>query len=366
MPVPVTKVQIFVSSPSDVQREREVLERIVNRISRTIASEIGLVLELIAWETHMWPGFGEDAQDVINRQLGFYDIFIGIMWNRLGTPTGRAPSGTVEEFQRAYGSWRIHKRPSLMFYFNRKPYDFTSKEEVEQKSKVIEFQQQLQSLGALYWNYSGVEEFQELVFDHLIREIQKLKPTGPESETAISEQFCNREHWGNLYKLGDWTLDQEQRCIGSGIYQFLLSRNEYGLKSFTITAKITFYDYEIYKNDGMDTANAGIILGWKQEDAHHIYYNLLFTGDRILLEEIGGYGGDDYRDFRHIDSGTPMAIEEDREYHFVVHVTMDVIDVFVDGRRTYSVLRPRGLYGRVGLRPWRSRIVCTYFEVRDA
>src|SRR5512132_2172722 len=37
----------------------------------------------------------------------------GIMWNRLGTPTGDAASGTVEEFDRAYRRWLTHKQPKL-------------------------------------------------------------------------------------------------------------------------------------------------------------------------------------------------------------------------------------------------------------
>ncbi|PYL26201.1 MAG: hypothetical protein DMF37_02915 [Verrucomicrobia bacterium] len=44
---------------------------------------------------------GADAQDVINHQLAEYDIFLGIMSCRFGSPTKRAHSGTEEEFNRA-------------------------------------------------------------------------------------------------------------------------------------------------------------------------------------------------------------------------------------------------------------------------
>jgi hypothetical protein len=36
---------------------------------------------------NVWPGFGEDARSVINDRIGEYDIFIGVFWNRFGTPT---------------------------------------------------------------------------------------------------------------------------------------------------------------------------------------------------------------------------------------------------------------------------------------
>jgi len=28
---------------------------------------------------------GRDAQDVVNQQIGEYDIFVGIIWKRMGT-----------------------------------------------------------------------------------------------------------------------------------------------------------------------------------------------------------------------------------------------------------------------------------------
>lgn len=73
------------------------MDRVVAELNRGIADERGLVVELIRWETHVRPVIGTDAQDVINRQIGVPDVFIGIFWKRLGTPTPRAPSGTAEE-----------------------------------------------------------------------------------------------------------------------------------------------------------------------------------------------------------------------------------------------------------------------------
>ncbi|MEW6220293.1 MAG: hypothetical protein AB1634_12275, partial [Thermodesulfobacteriota bacterium] len=77
----VNKVRVFVASPSDCKDERESLPSLFERLNHGIASEKHIVLELVRWETHAWPGFGQDPQDVINEQIGDYDIFIGIMWN---------------------------------------------------------------------------------------------------------------------------------------------------------------------------------------------------------------------------------------------------------------------------------------------
>ena len=76
------------------------------------------------WETHAYPNFGIDAQDVINEQIpDDYDLFVGIMWCRYGTPTGRAGSGTVEEFERAKARYDADKNSvQLMVVLRMKPF----------------------------------------------------------------------------------------------------------------------------------------------------------------------------------------------------------------------------------------------------
>src|SRR5450759_4663688 len=94
----VQKIRIFVASPGDVGKEREGLKDVVQELNTTIAPYKGLALELVKWETHATPNMGR-AQGVINSQLGEYDIFVGLMWKRFGTPTGKAEYGTEEEFR---------------------------------------------------------------------------------------------------------------------------------------------------------------------------------------------------------------------------------------------------------------------------
>jgi len=127
-------------------------------------------VELVGWETHAWPGFGEDAQDVINRQIEPYEIFVGVMWKRLGTPTGRAASGTVEEFTRAYERWGVHRVPHLMFYFSRAPID-PRQDDMAQAKAVVDFQQHLQALGGFVREYAGIKDFRQKVYRDLYRQL---------------------------------------------------------------------------------------------------------------------------------------------------------------------------------------------------
>lgn len=111
-----TRLRVLVASPRDTATERARLPKAIEEIDLTTADAAGAILELVRWETHSWPDFGVDAQDVVNRQVGQADIYIGVIWKRLGTPTGRAESGTVEELELALerkrqGEKRSRTRP---------------------------------------------------------------------------------------------------------------------------------------------------------------------------------------------------------------------------------------------------------------
>ena len=81
MPEQFTNLKVFVASPSDVSEERKLLEQVVIELNKLIGTRLKYRLELIKWESDTYPGLGDDAQDVINKQIGDdYDVFIGIIW----------------------------------------------------------------------------------------------------------------------------------------------------------------------------------------------------------------------------------------------------------------------------------------------
>ena len=77
----VRKIKIFVASPSDVTAERAYVQEAIDEINRTRGRKQGFVLELLTWEHNVHPGMGR-PQALINKQIGHYDVFIGIMWKR--------------------------------------------------------------------------------------------------------------------------------------------------------------------------------------------------------------------------------------------------------------------------------------------
>jgi hypothetical protein len=114
-------IRLFLSSPGDVATERERVGSVVARFNRQWRDVYDAEIEIVDWRTHVAPNLGR-PQAVINAQIGAYDIFIGLMWKRFGTPTGVADSGTEEEFNIAFANWEKFKKPRILFYFSKAEY----------------------------------------------------------------------------------------------------------------------------------------------------------------------------------------------------------------------------------------------------
>jgi len=166
------QVRVFVGSPGDTEGERTALGEVIQRINHApFARDRRVTLSLMQWQTDAWPGFGLDAQAVINEQIQKYDIFVGIMRHRLGTPTHRAASGSVEEFERAYQLWASHKTPSIMLYFSA---EAVPRDQVEDATKVQKFREHVARLGGLIFDFKDTQHFENMVYAHLEQELERL------------------------------------------------------------------------------------------------------------------------------------------------------------------------------------------------
>lgn len=171
----ITLYKVFVASPSDVNEERGILDEIINELNLTLPKKNNIRLELLKWETHANPDIGESPQQIINEDIGNdYDIFIGILWSKFGTPTPNYLSGTQEEFFRALQMYK--DKPGLikiMFYFKKAdiPYDMIDTKSID---SIRSFKEDLKSKKILYWEYKSIDEFQSLIRIQLTRQILEL------------------------------------------------------------------------------------------------------------------------------------------------------------------------------------------------
>jgi hypothetical protein len=171
------KLRIFAASPSDMAAERARIEAVALTL-KPLADSQGIVLEVVDWGSVV-PGMGRPEQVILDQvEPSSWDIFIGILWHRFGTPPGESDkrnkqeylSGTEEEFRTAYQLWQDQKRPRIMIYRCKRsipPEDLNP----EQYKRVQEFFGQFEALGGsnpgLYQSFSTARSFEKLLFDNL-------------------------------------------------------------------------------------------------------------------------------------------------------------------------------------------------------
>jgi hypothetical protein len=91
---------VLIASPSDVGEERDAVTAAIYDWNAGHTEITGILLQPIKWETHSYPESGDRPQALLNRQIvDRADFVIGIFGNRVGTPTGIADSGTIEEIE---------------------------------------------------------------------------------------------------------------------------------------------------------------------------------------------------------------------------------------------------------------------------
>ena len=193
MPDSLKKLRIFAASPSDVAGERAKLETVVDSL-KPMADYLGLTLEVVDWR-EVVPDAGR-PQQVIFDQLKptSWDIFIGILWHRFGTPPGAKDktgkdylSGTEEEFKTAYELWKQHGKPRMVLYRCTRALPFDV--DPDQLKNVREFFKLIEDVKGdyptLYQAFDTIESFEKLVLNNL----QKLLVEyGEESKTPITPE----------------------------------------------------------------------------------------------------------------------------------------------------------------------------------
>ena len=154
------KIKILIASPSDVQKEREIAKQVIQDWNDVNSDDRKMVFDAVLWEDKAAPESGDRTQGIINRQIvNKCECAIGMFLSRIGTDTGIAPGGAVEEIE------HLEKKGKLiMLYFSkdRHPNDANLK----QIEKVREFKASRQNKG-LTWDYENPNDFKDKLTKHL-------------------------------------------------------------------------------------------------------------------------------------------------------------------------------------------------------
>jgi hypothetical protein len=161
MPYQATVLRVMIASPGDVDEERNAIRRVVHDWNDVNSSSTKIVLLAVGWESNAYPDLAGRPQQLINdRLLADCDLLIGVFWTRLGSSTGKAISGTVEEITEHTAAGK-----PTMLYFSSKPVAPESLDP-EQFAMLTKFKADCKPLG-LVEPYDSLEEFERKVSKHL-------------------------------------------------------------------------------------------------------------------------------------------------------------------------------------------------------
>lgn len=178
MPKAVSLFRVFIASPGDCTAERRIARQVITDWNITSGYSSGVMLEAVLWESHAYPEYGPQPQEVINKQiLNSCDVLVAIFKTRLGSPTNVGISGTVEEIERFHSSGK-----PVLLYFSEQMKG--KKTDSDQLAALLAFKSRMEGKG-LFGTYRGKHEFQMKLSVHLALSMSKISGVSLIESTEI-------------------------------------------------------------------------------------------------------------------------------------------------------------------------------------
>jgi hypothetical protein len=177
IPVSLDVFHVFLSSPGDMEYEREAVRQFFDSLNQTIARPFKLRFDVIDWENCTTIGYQNTQELITDQTLKRFrkslTLVIGLMGQRFGTRTGRFESGTQAEFQWAAAHKKKHGHPEIKWFFRRVEQllipaddDRDTREAVSQWRKVKKFRK---AYAGYYKEFPDSASFPEILQEDLYR-----------------------------------------------------------------------------------------------------------------------------------------------------------------------------------------------------
>lgn len=176
---------VFIASPGDLMKERSEIRSVVDRINKVLGRRINWQIELMGWEDTL-PSFNR-PQDAINKDVALCDLFIGMLWKRWGSQSGKYESGFEEEFELVRNRKKKENQPEIWLLFKEIGQEAKT-DPGEQLKKVLAFRDtQIQIRELLFKNFSE-ENFKDLIYDDLLAYVTDLSMRESEKFQKLDEE----------------------------------------------------------------------------------------------------------------------------------------------------------------------------------
>lgn len=164
-------IDVFLSSPEDVYDERQFVIKTAKEWNSLRSKTTGYHVNVLIWEDIVAPILSDRSQSAVKEQIGEeYDVYLGMMWGRFGSPTGVADSGTVEEFEDALKRYKSGDAVRLAMLF--KTNDIPQSDLIgEQFDKVKLFKKRYADEGGFYGEFDNEDRLRSLlnrIFEQIV------------------------------------------------------------------------------------------------------------------------------------------------------------------------------------------------------
>ena len=171
-------LRVFIGSPGDLQAERKKAREVVDRVNRHLARNLGIYVELRGWEDTLLGS--SRPQNLINEDVREADLFVGLMWQRWGSPTsqnGGFSSGFEEEYELAREQLEAGQLEDIWLFFKQIDEE-RRRDPGEQLSRVLLFQRKVaEGKDVFYKEFPSPERWGELLYDSLVEYL--TRDSGP-------------------------------------------------------------------------------------------------------------------------------------------------------------------------------------------
>ncbi|MFC1782272.1 hypothetical protein ACFL02_01635, partial [Planctomycetota bacterium] len=156
-----------------MKEERKLVKDFFEEYNRHTACHWNVRFEVIDCENYASVGIGRPQEIIIRQTLDRYSneliLFIGLMGQKFGSPTGISESGTKEEYEWVMKHYEDNEFPEIKFFFRNIKY-FTSppepeiiKEAAEQWKKVLDFRKQIKENHLIFCgDFPDTESFPDI------------------------------------------------------------------------------------------------------------------------------------------------------------------------------------------------------------
>jgi predicted ATPase len=181
----VRVLNVFLSSPRDVAEERRLAVKVIDRLNRLDHIRRRFLVRACDYEHDAPPLIGRPPQQVVDEYVldaGQADIFVCVLWGRMGTPlvcprTKQVyQSGTEYEFTHAFEANQASGTPHMLLYRCVRPLPPDA--DPDQVRRVEEFFRDIERPGGRFVGLTNTrhetpQEFAEQLHEHLLNLLER-------------------------------------------------------------------------------------------------------------------------------------------------------------------------------------------------